>query len=105
MGTLVLFYEFVICDRVFTSSIQNQCNEMTVAVKNWSSSYKNKVKTRKYEKQVQDLANLLKQEDYQEFFNSKLVEQARDLFMQQKPHKRALAENNLRYVEIFLHLH
>ena len=52
---------------------------MTVAVKNWSSSYKNKVKTRKYERQVEDLVNLLKQEDYQKFFNSELVEEARDL--------------------------
>ena len=48
-------------------------------MKNWSGSYKNKVRTRKYEKQVEGLANLLTKEDYQQFFNSKLVEEARAL--------------------------
>ena len=33
----------------------------------------------KYQKQVEDLANLLTKEDYQQFFNSKLVEEARAL--------------------------
>ena len=33
----------------------------------------------KYEKQVEDLANLLTKDDYQQFFNSKLVEEARAL--------------------------
>ena len=45
---------------------------MMVAVKNWSSSNKNKIKTRKYERQVEDLANIWKQKDNQEFFYSKL---------------------------------
>ena len=79
LGTLVLFYEFVLCDKALDSSMQNQCSPMIATVKNWSGSYKNKVRTRKYEKQVEDLANLLTKEDYQQFFNSKLVEEARAL--------------------------
>ena len=57
LGTLVLFYEFVVCDKVLDSSIQSQC-----------SSYKNKVRTRKYEKQVEDFVNPFTK-DYQWFFN------------------------------------
>ena len=79
---------------------------MMVAVKNWSSSYKNKIKTRKYERQVEDLANIWKQKDNQEFFYSKLFLGSSRSFKCCKSHMKVNpAQNNLGYAEINLHLY
>ena len=49
LGTLALFYKFVLCDKALDSSIQSQCSPMMATVKNWSDSYKNRTRTSELE--------------------------------------------------------
>ena len=48
---------------------------MMTLVSNWSLTYMNKVKKRKFEKQVEDLEKLLTAEESKSFQDTSLVEQ------------------------------
>ena len=78
LGALKLFYDFVLCDKpVVVHNTPSECYTMISVVQNWSAAYKERVKIRRFEKQVEDLNKVLTADELLQFDKSDLVEQCR----------------------------
>ena len=75
LNSLKQFYEFILCDKPDGVDTED-CHAMMARVSNWSSSYKDRVKKRKFEKQVEDIGKLLAPEELQEFDSSEVVHES-----------------------------
>lgn len=78
LNSLRQFYDYLLCDKPSSCSATTQeiCSMISIT-KNWSSGYKKKVKIRKFQKQLDDLPDLLKPEELHEYDHSNLVEESR----------------------------
>ena len=75
LNSLKQFYEFILCEKPDGVDTEDY-HAMMARVSNWSSSYKNRVKKRKFEKQVEDIGKLLAPEELQEFDSSEVVHES-----------------------------
>jgi len=95
LGSLALFFDYLVCDHPIDGVDNDKCREMTSLVKNWSATYKTRVKIRKHEKQVEDFSKLLKSNEYHEFYSSELVEEARQALANAKILRRISSAKQL----------
>ena len=78
LNSMKRFFEYVLCDKPKDVPIApEESHRMITCVTNWSSTYKKQVNIRKFEKQADDLAKLLTEEELHAFDNSELVDECR----------------------------